>query len=264
MLHFHLEVLNSELEKRVRANKRYSARAFARDIGVSPSLLSEVLRLKKGFSFKKANQIASKLKLQRAKHNAFLLSIAANFSRRETARAKFKTELLEVLQNKNIKIYDEYELSNLGKWYYNVLLELCELSSCENTIEWFAKKTGLTLFETNRAIAQLIKLNQLKLENQKYSPVYDSSETSFEIPSEIIKSLHKQNLEMAQKALVEQDIASREFLFMTFAFNRGELAEAKRDVRKFQEDFAKKYYSKNKTPNAIYNLSIQFFRQDKD
>ena len=59
------DILKAELEKRQRANARYSLRAFARDLGVSPSNLSEILQRKAGLSRIKAQEIAKKLNLLR-------------------------------------------------------------------------------------------------------------------------------------------------------------------------------------------------------
>ena len=57
------EFLGAEFSKRKLRNETYSLRAFARDLGVSASRLSEILSGKLGISEKTAETIASKLRL---------------------------------------------------------------------------------------------------------------------------------------------------------------------------------------------------------
>ena len=42
--------LKDELEKRIHGNSRYSLRAFARDLNITPQALSAVLKYKKDFT----------------------------------------------------------------------------------------------------------------------------------------------------------------------------------------------------------------------
>ena len=55
------EVLKQVLQKRAGNNPSYSQRAFARDLGISPSTLSEVLKGRYGLSEKKSREIALNL-----------------------------------------------------------------------------------------------------------------------------------------------------------------------------------------------------------
>lgn len=56
-------IIQEELNFRIRTNSSYSLRAFARDIGINPSQLSDVLKNKIGISSKKALIVANKLGL---------------------------------------------------------------------------------------------------------------------------------------------------------------------------------------------------------
>ena len=54
-------ILKDELLRRIRQNPRYSLRAFARDLRLSPSRLSEVLSGKQGLSRQAAKAITERL-----------------------------------------------------------------------------------------------------------------------------------------------------------------------------------------------------------
>src|SRR5689334_14844868 len=53
--------LKAEYERRLAANPRYSMRAYARDLKVAPSVISEILNGRHGLSRKSAETIAARL-----------------------------------------------------------------------------------------------------------------------------------------------------------------------------------------------------------
>ena len=82
-------VLRDELEYRKSRNPGYSLRAFARDLSMAPSSLTEVLGGAKGISLPKARKLARKLGLREDLREIFVLSARAQHARaavdRETA-----------------------------------------------------------------------------------------------------------------------------------------------------------------------------------
>jgi hypothetical protein len=54
-------LLEQELARRQSRNLRYSLRAFARDLQLSPSFLCQILAAKRGFSAKSAERISNTL-----------------------------------------------------------------------------------------------------------------------------------------------------------------------------------------------------------
>ena len=57
------EILSDALNERISINPGYSLRAFARDLGISPQLLSNVINGKRGMSADLATRIAGKINL---------------------------------------------------------------------------------------------------------------------------------------------------------------------------------------------------------
>lgn len=68
-------ILQQTLQSKQKKNSRYSLRAFARDLRVSPSFLSEVLNGKYGISRQLARQIAERLGFD-AKESAHFCELA--------------------------------------------------------------------------------------------------------------------------------------------------------------------------------------------
>jgi uncharacterized protein (TIGR02147 family) len=84
------------------------------------------------------------------------------------------------------------------------------------------------------------------------------------VPSNAIKKHHDEMLKKAEESLYTDDISQREFLNMTLAFSKKQMKEAKMAIRLFQEDFAKKFYSKESQKDSVYQLSVQLFRLDSN
>jgi uncharacterized protein (TIGR02147 family) len=257
--------LKKQFEARTSKNINYSLRAFARDLEMIPSRLSDILNYKKGLSENSAKKIAAKLGLNENEADLFILSAKSLHARSE----KDKKEAAGLLQKKisSLKViqkinFNEFELTN--NWYHLTILELLELKECDHSLDWFAKKLKLNKTVVKSALERLQKIGWINYKNEKYKASHTQSETSYDISSESIKRFHEELLKKAEHSLYFDDVNEREFLNMTMAFSMKQMEEAKKDIRQFQKDFAEKYYSEVKNKDSVYQLSIQLFRLDSN
>jgi len=70
----YIELLNREFESRKARNTKYSLRAFARDLGLSPGTLSEVLKQKRGLPVRSVAGISSRIELLGRDRDEFIRS----------------------------------------------------------------------------------------------------------------------------------------------------------------------------------------------
>jgi len=258
----YIDILNAELEERLAKNNSYSLRAFARDLHISPSRLSEILNRKKGLSEKAAEDIADLLNLNKKEKDFFILSVNSQHARSPKAKTTASKNLKSKLKSKAHQIsLDEFERAH--NWYHLAILELIELKDCEHNAQWFAQKLKLQKVVVEAALDRLTKLGWLTLENGKYIARDRESESTFDVPSKAIKTYHEEMLAKANQSLFTQSVDSREFLNMTLAFSQEEVSEAKEFIRKFQKEFAERFYADEKEKDSIYQLSVQLFRLDE-
>jgi plasmid maintenance system antidote protein VapI len=96
------QYLEAALAERVQQNPRYSQNAFARELGLRPSQLSEILRGKKGLSRSAAERIADTLELDGASWELFCDLVQSehdrSMRRRELARERLKRRLVPTLE----------------------------------------------------------------------------------------------------------------------------------------------------------------------
>jgi uncharacterized protein (TIGR02147 family) len=255
--------IKKQFEVRTSKNSNYSLRAFARDLDMLPSRLSDILNYKKGLSEFSANKIAAKLGLNENETELFILSAKSLHARGDKDKTTAKTLLqkklssLKAIQKLNL---DDFELSN--NWYHLTILELLELKDCDHSLDWFAARLNLNKSVVKSALERLQKFGWIKYENKKYKASYELSETSYDVSSDSIKKFHEELLKKAEHSLYFDDVEEREFLNMTMAFSQKQMAEAKKYIRQFQKDFAEKFYSEVKSKDSVYQLSIQLFRLD--
>src|SRR5947207_7819225 len=92
-------ILNREYLSRRRKNPAYSLRAYARDLGVQPSKLSEALKGTKGFSPKLAGQIADRLNLTMDERVLFVTLVTARHARSKRAKDEAQAKLSKLLKS---------------------------------------------------------------------------------------------------------------------------------------------------------------------
>ena len=85
----YLEILKARFEKRKSTNSRYSLRAFARDLGLNPGVLSAILNQKRGIPFQRVRDLSEKLHLSDQESKEFEHSI---YERKKKLR-RMKPEL---------------------------------------------------------------------------------------------------------------------------------------------------------------------------
>ncbi len=259
----HIHILSRELDSRVSKNPQYSLRSFARNLGVAPSWISDVLNGKKGISVNKASDLCRTLGFTRQETEVFVLSVQAAHARRISDRDLAQTRLNNLSKEFGIAVkIKQDDLALAGSWYHQAILELTELEEFDHTEAWLAKKLNLSPKLISSAIQRLVTIGWLKIQDGKMQPQSEITESSFDIPSQAIKNYHREILEKAQVSLSEDAVDEREFLSMTLGFDSRRMQEAKEDIRKFQAAFAEKYF-KDEKKDSVHQLSVQFFRVDK-
>jgi uncharacterized protein (TIGR02147 family) len=260
----HISMLKAELDSRRSRNSAYSLRSFSRDLGLTPSIVSELLRGRKGLSQAKAKGIAKRIQLSPSEIEIFLLSIDASHSRAKSQRIQAQNDLKDILSHRAQTFWiSQKDFELIKNWYHQALLELIELEECDHSISWFAKKVQLPESVIEQAIDRLMTVGLLKKQKGKFLACFAHSETTIDIPSMALKNLHSECIDKAKEALFSQNVHEREITEATFAFDISQMADAKQELRNFQKKFALKYNSKSKNKNSVYQLAIQFFRLDK-
>lgn len=246
--------LNSILETRQLKNPAYNVSAFARQLNIPPSRLSEILKGKIGISVKRAIEIAEILKLNAKDQDFFINLVKSQHDRSPDQRQKAQDQISNFYDD-----FKEIECSKISNWYHLALIELIGLD--ENlSVEGLATRLNLSIDVATSSIDELLNMKVIssKPDDSGFSISDSNRETAMDIPSESVKQLNEQILKKAALELRAQDVSNRDFSIAVFALNKEQLPKAKERIKQFRRDFMKEFES-FPDKNSVYCLSTQFF-----
>ncbi len=237
------EILKQELSDRKRKNSMYSLRAFARDLGIGSTSLSDALANKRKISKRNIQKIANKLALTPAQ-----VDLIINETKENYVKNGEEVERLQVEE-------DTFRL--ISDWYYLAILNLSKISDNQSDHKWVANRLGISELEAENAISRLLRIGLLKISDNKLIRTSLPISTTRNIPSSAIQKHHKNNLELAEKSLEQDNVHVREFSSVTMAINLEKLPEAKEILMKAKRKVSKLLESGD--PKEVYVLSFQVF-----
>jgi uncharacterized protein (TIGR02147 family) len=251
-------ILMREYETRSSVNASYSLRAFARDLSIAPSRLSEVLNRKSGLSRKAAEKIADILGLSENEKEVFCTLVEISHARSSARKNLAKSKLEKMQADPDFNNLQEDTFKVISDWYHLAIVELTYLKNFKSDISWIAKKLGITQIQAKAATERLKKLELLEEKNGKLQPKNDFNATTTDIPSEAVKKAHLQLIEKSGEALYTQSVSERDFSSVMVAIDKDKIEEAKKWIKDFRRNFCKKVVQDN-NKDALYCLSVQFF-----
>jgi uncharacterized protein (TIGR02147 family) len=250
--------LGEELARRLRANPRYSQRAFARQLGLSAGELSEVLRGKRALGLKSALRVARALGLTPAE-TRHLLALA-QVERSQALAGGRDGELLAPLSEQELHArqltLDMFHI--VSDWYCFGILTLAECDDFRTDPAWIARRLGLSRGEVRVALERLERVGLIERKGRGFVAARDYVLSPDGIPSEAIRSYHKQILARAIDAVDAQPVPERSFRGVGFAFDPRQLDAVKKDIGEFLDALVKKYQRGRRT--EVYYLETALFR----
>ena len=254
-------ILIEELRKRQRKNPAYSLRAFARDIGVSASRLSEVLNSKVGLSDSRATIVADRLGLKGQDKAFFIDLVQAEHARSKLAK-KAASERVEAHRMDTKKISDE-DFHLISDWQNLAALELLDIPETPHTFAAVAERLRISVGEAEATIARLIKVGLLEEQNGRWIPSDSNSTTTADIPSAAIQNYHRQMLGRANRSLETDPVEVRDLSSVVFSLDSKQLSYAKERIREFRRILSQELAAMP-AKDKVYSLSIQLFELKGD
>jgi uncharacterized protein (TIGR02147 family) len=248
--------LHHELSQRRSKNPRYSLRAFARLLEMSPGHLSEVLRGSRNLSPRLAVGIAQRLGYDTKETLEFVSQVQAG--------GASMTRALELLDEQNADgavpgtlTLDLETISAISEWYHYAILELTYCRGFRGTPEWVARKLGISEAAAAEALELLQRLGILRKVRGSLIKVNDFVTSPSNVPSRAIKRFHSQMIEKAKGAIRFHAVDTRDMSSLTMAIDPSQISEAKIEIQKFRRRMAR-LLSQGR-PSHVYQLNVQFF-----
>lgn len=233
-------------------------RAFARDLGLATSTLTEIMKGKYGLSPQRALDVANHLNLSEGQAQHFADLFTMHFSRSEKQKKQAKAAVLARTSQVCQHIQDD-AFKIISDWHHLALLELLELENhSHETAHLLAERLDLPQDLISESLGRLERLNLIENKKGRLVPTGEFTTVGNGRASEAVRNFHRQILQKAQAALEAQSVHEREYSSMIFSVTKQDLEAAKKLLQSFRREFAARF-SKTKTPDDVFCLNIQFF-----
>lgn len=250
--------IRNEYEQRHKRNPSYSWRSFARDLKLSPSMLSEFLKGRYGLSRGKANSIAQSIKLDSQHTEHFIDLLEANFHRLPVQRNLAQMRATERLQNSSSSISAE-SLGHIMDWISFAVMEIIgiEPKGAISKASWLKPFHHLV----GEADDILKKLKDLCLVKESQGHLEASEEVTIasdQISDESSRAIHQQVLDLSSAAIREMDSTDRESISVFGSVDSNDFPEMRKEINDSILQILNKYASK-KSANTVFCLGLNAF-----
>ena len=251
------DFLQNEFTRRLKKNPSYSLRAFARDLEISSSRLSEVFNLKRGVSQQTLEKMSERLKLAKRHkdilNDLYLIQSSKSAKIKEHAHAR----LNQAKEKNRIKRLDKNIFKIINEWYHPAIIELIQVTGFTNNPAWIAKKLGISSLQASEAVQRLLEVGLLKEVDGKFEAPPDITLANSETPFEAMRVLHRELMQKARLSFEKDPNTRREFNSMIVAIPQDSLPEFKKEIQVFMQKFWESLPDKPK--DDLYCLNVQFF-----
>lgn len=240
------KILNQELDRRKLANASYSLRAFARDLGISHTLLSLILKGRRSVSVDLAKKMLSKLSLEKKEQDLLSLGIP----------------------KKDINIYDKVSLdffAMMSDWTYYAALNLLNIENIDWNREEIALRLGITKTKAETIITRLEKLGIIAKVDGEYKRIKENIVVENTVPHDACKKFHKGLLKKAEEIIDNGSFEKRDASASVFTVDPQFIPYAVERIRNFRRSLMNELENLGEQ-QEVYSLAVQLFplTQDKD
>jgi len=244
-----LSLLHEELTRIRTRNPRYSIRAFSKKLGLPVSTLSGVLNRKLPITRKTAEKILQCFAVDPKTTTQLLQGLKY----REDNRSTFP-----VLKVGNYSQLEMEHFHLISEWYYFGILSLAITEGFQDNPDWIAKTLGIQKREARTALERLERLDLLvRNEHGTLVPTGKQFRTTNGIPNTYLRKHHVETLDLARRAMDEDEFSACDFSGMTMAINPAKIPEAKKMITDFRRSLCA--YLESDSKKEVYRLSIQLF-----
>ena len=244
--------LQAELARRCTDNPQYSLRAFARDLDVDHSSLSQVLRGRRRLSERAIRGFGERLGLAPERIEAFVV----HESRRVGGSGSDDAADGEV---SFVRELTEDALAVVTSLEHYAILELLRLDAFRPDVSWIARVLGITTDEVNIALQRLLRLGMLEMRaaDRWVDPAGDVTTVVEGLAYEAIRRLSERVRGRALAAGLAGSRAEREYSATTIAVDRTDVPEALERLARFRRELVE-LLARGAKKDAVYQLEFAF------
>jgi uncharacterized protein (TIGR02147 family) len=241
-------ILRERLRAAMRRNPRFSLRAFAKQLGIDHSTLSQVLRRKRRLSSRDLQAVGSRLGLSEEAIEAY-----AQGSGKKSNRNKASEEILSFHLD-----LDTFQL--LSVWYHYAILELLQVQGFKTDSRWIAATLGIAVEDVNIALQRLLRLGLLEMSGRdRWTDKSGDAEFHSSALTEAARNQMNQDVhELAADAIRRVASEHRVHRQMVVAVDSNSLPRLQRLADEFTDEL-RSLISESASKDDVYQVEISLF-----
>jgi predicted transcriptional regulator len=236
--------------KKKEKNPAYSLRAFARDIGLSQSLLSMIFAGQRSLTAHQGMRLYAHYQLE---------SGAQVDDRKNASSLRADEDFFP-----EISPTVEYEII-LRQWYHMAILEMAPQKKYQENAKKISKALGITEVEADQALTRLFKIGLLIKTTSGIQKARKHIFFEANKPSDAIRTFHRAMLKRADSVMNLNDEISFEARDITSHILRTDwrkIEVARRRIRRFQKNLILYLTNEKEGTNAgedVFQFGLQLF-----
>ena len=244
-------LLQLELARRCQANPSYSLRAFARQLEIEPSSLSQIITGKRTLSPELMTRLLADLGANEATSKACLRELAIA-KRREAIEKSHRDDdhLFELIAEDSFAVMKD--------WYHYALMEMTYVQPLPPDFELISRCLGISPEEAQLATERLLRMGLLVIENgylRKTNALITNGRSGD--TGEALKELQRQILTKALNAIDSTPAEDKDITSITMPVDVSKLPKAREMIKNFRRDLCA--YLGTGDRSRVYNLAVQLF-----
>lgn len=255
--------LLDEFDHRRKQNKKYSLRAFSKDLGLRPTALSDILSERYGLSGALAHRLAAKMGLN-ASASLYFVSLVEVVHARSVSLRRQAEKRIKALQAKTgpYRNLDESEFFLMSKWYYPAILHFVTLKGGKISNSEISRRLNLKTNDVEMALEKLKLKGYLIEENGCFIKKEKNLAADSNIPNEQVKNFHGQILDVVKDRMKTVPLFERKSISTIMSFKSDKINSARQDLNTFSDHFFEKFENEEEA-DSLYALSMHFVRLDQ-
>lgn len=232
-----VHILKGELTRRCQLNHRYSLRAFARTLGVSPANLSLVLNRKRAPSKKTIERMLTRLPLEPIQ--------------REWISQSQSSVQPDLVENTEFEV-----IETVSTWLSFAILSLLKTKDFRSDFRWVATRLSVSVHEVKTSVEALRAAGFLEISKKGWKRSPNGIRLKNLVPTAVSQNFQRQLITKALDSMENDPVEIRDLTSVTFAMSAQKMEIAKTEIRKFRLKMAELFEDEGKATD-VYNLTVQ-------
>lgn len=237
-----LNALKSEYDVKSRANSAYSIRAFARDLGVSHTLLVLIFKGERAITEKFCRKVLTHAKI--SPETAEILSLGIK---------------LELSDEEKIEKLSLNQAAMMSDWIHYAILSLLSIEGFRWEVQWVAERLGISKAKADLCMKRIEELGIVEETSdgryiQKSTRIVVDNEQAFDAG----KKFNMGMLKKAKESMTNCEFSHRSVTSTTFTLNPKYLPFAMEEIKRFRRKLSDQLETMG-AQTEVYSLCVQLF-----